>query len=91
MCPDRETGYGRYNSGNYCNPEIGTLAMAARSETESKKRAKIQQTIAEILYEEAAFVPLHWQNYSYAAGNHVEVAPIVNTMNYLYLGDLVMK
>jgi peptide/nickel transport system substrate-binding protein len=91
MCPNRETGYGRYNSGNYCNPEIDRLAMAAQAETDLKKRAEVLQTIAENLYEAAAFVPLHWQSHTYAAKNNVEITRIVNPMNYPYLGDLVIK
>jgi peptide/nickel transport system substrate-binding protein len=91
MCPNRETGYGRYNSGNYCNPEIDKLAMAAQAETDLKKRAKLLQTIEEILNDEAAFVPLHWQSHSYAAKNNVGITRIINPMNYPYLGDLVIK
>ena len=91
MCPNRETGYGRYNSGNYCNPEIDKLAMAAQAETNLKKRAGVLQTIAKILNDEAAFVPLHWQSHTYAAKSNVEITRIVNPMNYPYLGDLVIK
>jgi hypothetical protein len=25
MCENKETGYGQYNSGNYCNPEVDEL------------------------------------------------------------------
>ena len=31
MCPNKETGYGQYNSGNYCNPKIDELTMAAQT------------------------------------------------------------
>jgi peptide/nickel transport system substrate-binding protein len=33
MCPKMETGYGQYNSGNYCNPKVDELTMLAQSET----------------------------------------------------------
>ena len=91
MCPNKETGYGQYNSGNYCNPKVDELTMAAQSETDLKKRTKILKTIEKILYDEAAFVPLHWQNHSYAGKNNVMINRIVNTMNFPYLGDLVIK
>ncbi len=91
MCPNKETGYGQYNSGNYCNPKIDELTMAAQSETDLKKRAEILQTIEKILYDEAAFVPFHWQNHSYAGKQDVMIKQIVNTMNFPYLGDLVIK
>jgi peptide/nickel transport system substrate-binding protein len=91
MCPNKETGYGQYNSGNYCNPKIDELTLAAQSETDLKKRAAILRKIEQILYDDAAFVPFHWQNHSYGARKGVAVAPIINTMNFPYLGDLVMQ
>ena len=91
MCPNKETGYGQYNSGNYCNPKIDQLTIGAQSETDLKKRTAILQGIERILYNEAAFVPFHWQNHSYAGKNKVGIRKIVNTMNFPYLGDLVYK
>ena len=91
MCPDKKTGYGQYNSGNYCNPKIDELTMAAQTETDLNKRAAILKEIEKILYDDAAFVPFHWQNHSYAGKNKVDIRKIVNTMNFPYLGDLVIK
>ena len=91
MCPNKETGYGQYNSGNYCNPKVDELTIAAQSETDLEKRATMLQEIEQILYDEAAFVPFHWQNHSYAGKNNIHIAPIVNTQNFPYLGDLVIK
>ncbi|RKZ90828.1 MAG: ABC transporter substrate-binding protein, partial [Gammaproteobacteria bacterium] len=88
---NKETGYGQYNSGNYCNPKVDKLVMAAQSETNLKKRAKILQEVEQILYDEAAFIPFHWQNHSCAAKRGVKVMPIINTQNFPYFGDLVMK
>jgi len=91
MCPNKETGYGQYNSGNYCNSKVDELTMAAQVETDLAKRTKILQEIEKILYDEAAFIPFHWQNHSYAGKNDVMINRIVNTMNFPYLGDLVIK
>ena len=91
MCPSKESGYGQYNSGNYCNRKVDQLTMAAQIETDLKKRTAILQGIERILYNEAAFVPFHWQNHSYAGKNKVGIRKIVNTMNFPYLGDLVYK
>ena len=91
MTPNKETGYGQYNSGNYSNPKIDELTMAAQTETDLKKRKAMLQEIEQILYDDAAFVPFHWQNHSYAGKNKVGIKPIVNTMNFPYLGDLVIK
>lgn len=43
------------------------------------------------LYDEAAFVPLHWEDPSWAAKSNVKVGPIVNGMNFPYFGDLVVN
>ena len=91
MCPNKETGYGQYNSGNYCNSKIDMLTMAAQSETDLVKRKAILQEIEQILYDEAAFVPFHWQNHSYGGKNKVRIKHIGNTMNFPYFGDLVYK
>lgn len=91
MCPDKGTGYGQYNSGNYCNLKVDELTLAAQSETDMKKRTEILREIEKILYDEAAFVPFHWQNHSYAAKKGILVAPIINTMNFPYIGDLVIE
>ena len=91
MCPNKETGYGQYNSGNYCNAKVDELTLQAQVETDLKKRAEILQEIEKILYDEAAFIPFHWQNHSYGAKKNLDVAPIINTLNFPYFGDLVVK
>lgn len=90
-CADAETGLGQYNSGNYCNPEADKLMAQANVETDPAKRAMIMQQIEQILYDDAAFIPLHWQNLAWGARKGVEIAPVVNKMNFPYLGDLVIN
>ena len=82
MCPNTETGYGQYNSGNYCNKNLDRLVLKAQSETHENKRAIILQKVEEIAYREAAFVPLHWQNLAWAAKKNVNIKPIVNVFNF---------
>nr|WP_210396667.1 ABC transporter substrate-binding protein [Motiliproteus sediminis] len=89
-CPNSDTGAGQYNSGNYCNPKVDELVKASASETDPAKRAAMLQEVEQILYDDAAFVPLHWQNLAWAARNGVHAADIVNVMNFPYLGDLVI-
>ncbi|MFO7784319.1 MAG: ABC transporter substrate-binding protein [Thermodesulfobacteriota bacterium] len=91
MCPDKETGYGQYNSGNYCNPKVDEMVLATQTETDLEKRTQMLQEIERVLYEEAAFIPFHWQNHSYAGKNNVGIEPIVNVMNFPYFGDLVLE
>ncbi len=90
MCPDTETGYGQYNSGNYCNKELDALVLATQGETDEAKRAATLQKIEQMLYDDAAFVPLHWQDLAWASRKGVHIEDVVNVMNFPYLGDLVI-
>jgi peptide/nickel transport system substrate-binding protein len=92
MCPSKETGYGQYNSANYCNPKVDELTLASQAETDLEKRAKMLQEVEKILYDDAAFIPLHWQMLSWAVSDKVlNAGEIVNVMNFPYFDDLKMK
>ncbi len=92
MCSDKETGKGQYNSGNYCNKKVDELTLATQSETDLEKRAAMLQEIETILYNDAAFIPLHWQMLSWGASNKLTNADaIINVMNFPYFGDLNMQ
>lgn len=90
-CVDTEAGLGQYNSGNYCNPEADKLMVAANAEIDVAKRTEMLQQVETMLHEDAAFVPLHWQNLAWAAAKNVKAAPVLNAMNFPYLGDLVVE
>ena len=89
-CTDESTGWGQYNSGNYCNHKVDDMIRSANQETDLAKRAAILQDVERTLYEEAAYVPLHWQNLAWGAGKGVQAESVVNVMNFPYLGDLVV-
>jgi peptide/nickel transport system substrate-binding protein len=65
--------------------------LQANVETDTLKRAQIMQQVEQMLYDDAAFVPLHWQNLAWAANKNVDIAPVLNVMDFPYLGDLVIK
>lgn len=90
-CPDAETGAGQYNAGNYCNPELDQLLTEANLELDLEKRAEMLQQIEQGLYDDAAFIPLHWQDLAWASAANVDIEPILNVMNFPYLGDLVIE
>ncbi|ODC03460.1 nickel/dipeptide/oligopeptide ABC transporter substrate-binding protein [Terasakiispira papahanaumokuakeensis] len=91
MCPDTATGSGQYNSGQYCNPDIDREVRATNTETDVDKRAAMLKDIEQKLYDDAAFIPLHWQDLAWASRKGVEIEPVINVMNFPYLGDLVIK
>ncbi|MGB2221881.1 MAG: ABC transporter substrate-binding protein, partial [Neptunomonas phycophila] len=90
-CPNTETGMGQYNSGNYCNPAVDKMMVEANSETDTEKRAALMQSMEKAVYDDAGFVPLHWQNLSWGARKGVEAEAVVNVLNFPYLGDLVVE
>lgn len=90
MTRNEETGKGQYNCGHYSNPEVDKLIAEANVNTDPSSRAQQLQKVEAILYKDAAFVPLHWENLAWAAKSNVHIAPIVNGMNFPYFGDLVV-
>lgn len=91
MTPSKETGYGQYNSGLYSNKRVDELTLKCQTETNMEVRDKMLKEIETILYNEAAYVPLHWQNLSWAGKENLGIKKIVNMMNFPYFGDLVAK
>ena len=65
--------------------------MKANQETDTAKRAEMLQAIETKIFQDAGFVPLHWQNLAWAARKGVMLDPVVNALNFPYLGDLVIK
>jgi len=91
MTPDKATGMGAYNSGNYSSSYVDEQTVKANMETDTAKRAKMLQAIETKLFQDASFIPLHWQNLAWAARKGVNLDPVVNALNFPYLGDLVVK
>ncbi|MDC0739512.1 ABC transporter substrate-binding protein [Cognatishimia sp. SS12] len=90
-CPDSDSGNGQYNSGAYCNAEADALMDVANTETDPAKRAEALQKLEGMLYAEAAFIPLHWQNLAWGAKDNMNAEDIVNALNFPYFGDLVVS
>ena len=91
MTPDKKTGYGQYNAGNYSNPEVDRLTLETQTMTDPEERAKVLKRIERILYDDAALVPLQWQHLAWAARKNVKIGPVVNVIDMPYLGDLVIE
>jgi len=91
MTVNTDTGRGQYNSGNYSNARVDELTVASLTETDPAKRAEMLQEVEQIMYDEAAFVPFHWQDLAWAARKGVHIEDVVNAMNFPYLGDLVIE
>ena len=91
MTPDKKTGYGQYNAGNYSNPEVDRLTLQTQTMTDAEARAAVLRKIERILYDDAALLPIQWQHLAWAARNNVIIEPVVNVIDMPYLGDLVIE
>jgi peptide/nickel transport system substrate-binding protein len=91
MTPNKDTGMGAYNSGNYSSQFVDETTIKANKETDNTKRGKLLKAVEKQMYDDAAFVPLHWQNLAWASRKGVQIKPIVNAMNFPYIGDLVIE
>ncbi|NQU56508.1 MAG: ABC transporter substrate-binding protein, partial [Rhodospirillales bacterium] len=91
MTPNKDTGKGQYNSGNYSNAELDKLTLQSQGMTDEAARVKVLKRIEGVAYADAAFVPLHWQDLAWAAKKGVGAEAILNVMNFPYIGDIVIK
>ncbi len=92
MCKNEATGKGQYNSGHWCEPAYDKIMNAANQETDQVKRAEMLRKAEKMAYDDYAFIPLHLEPLSWAAGpNLVNPTDIINGMDFLYLGDAIMK
>lgn len=91
FCPDSATGAGRYNASEYCNPEVDSLVELANGEIDPARRSKMLQRAEALIYDDAPFIPLYWQNLAWASANRVDIEPVLNVINMPYLGDVVVK
>ena len=91
MTPDKATYRGSYNSGNYSSEFVDSQTLKANQETDPARRAEMLQAIETRIFQDAAFVPLHWQSLVWAARKGIKLDPVVNALNLPYLGDLVIE
>jgi peptide/nickel transport system substrate-binding protein len=91
MTPDKRTGYGQYNAGNYSNPKVDRLTLETQTMTDADARAAVLKKIERILYDDAALLPLQWQHLAWGARKNVKIGPVVNVIDMPYLGDLVIE
>ncbi|WIX34667.1 ABC transporter substrate-binding protein [Salinicola sp. JS01] len=90
FCPDSRSGTGQYNASEYCNPELDSLVALANSETDMRRRTSMLRQAEAMVYADAPFIPLYWQNLAWAASDRVAIEPVLNVMNMPYLGDVVV-
>ncbi len=90
MTPTEDTHFGQYNAGNYSSEFVDAATQQANQETDLEKRAQLLKEIEARIYQDAAVIPLYWQNLAWAARKGVGIEAVVNPLDLPYLGDLVI-
>ena len=89
MTRNPKTGRGHYNCGHYSNAKVDTLIETSNRETNPQKRAKMLQEVEQIIYDDAAFVPLHWQKLSWGVQKRIKnLEQAINPQNFVFLNEL---
>ncbi len=64
---------------------------ATNTEIDPEKRGEMLRKLEGMLYEDAAFIPLHWQDLAWGAKDGMNADEIVNALDFPYFGDLVIS
>lgn len=92
MTPNEETGRGQYNAGFFSNAELDKLVEEANAELDPAKRSELLKKVSKIEYDQAAFVPLHWQNLAWGYSKKIKnMKENVNLRNFPLFGDIVVE
>lgn len=91
MTRSEKSGYGQYNCGYFSNTKLDELVQQANTTLDIKKRAEILRKVSRIEYNEAAILPLHWENLAWGYDSKVtNLSENINLKNQPYLGDLIV-
>ena len=68
-----DSGAGKFNLGNYCNPAIGGLTDKVLSETDATKRDAMIAEAYSLMHEDRGYIPLHQQGLAWGKSDNVDV------------------
>lgn len=92
MTRDADTGMGQYNCNGYSNPKLDELVRQANVEIDIEKRNALLREVAQIEFDDAVVIPLHWENLNWGMSKRFEnFEEIVNLKNYPYWEELKVK
>ena len=81
--PDEEAKLGSWNFGGYSNPRVDALLPAIQSEIDDGARQAMLDEVAQIVHDEAAYVPLYVQPLIWGVRDGVDV--VQRTDNFVVL------
>ncbi len=92
MTRNNETGVGQYNCNGNSNADLDKLVNEANGIVDLAKRSELLRQAAQIEYDQAIVVPLHWQNLDWGYKSKMTNFPdTVNLKNFPLFGDVVIK
>jgi peptide/nickel transport system substrate-binding protein len=84
-CVDDKQGYGRFNLGAYCNPELDKLMLAIQVETDKAKRNQLIRDAFKLHHDDVGHIPLHQQSLAWGMSNKVTLVQLAdNFMPFRY-------
>jgi len=69
----RQSDQGRFNVGNYCNPQVDDLTAMIQSEIDPERRQAMITEAYQIVKDDWGFIPLHQQALSWGKREGIEV------------------
>jgi peptide/nickel transport system substrate-binding protein len=85
-CVDDKQGYGRFNLGSYCNPELDKLILAIQVETDKAKRNQMIRQAFKIHADDVGHIPLHQQSLAWGVSRKVNLVQLADdAMNFKWI------
>jgi peptide/nickel transport system substrate-binding protein len=78
MTYNKEKGFGGTNRGRYSNPKVDAFTEDALQTVDDVKRSAYLQRAAELVINDTAIIPLHFQVNTWAASDGVTYVPRVD-------------
>lgn len=92
MTRNADTGIGQYNCNGNTQPKLDELVNQANALPDGEERNKLLQEASKIEYDEAIFVPLHWQNLNWGYSDKITNFPEnVNLKNFPLFQNIVVE
>lgn len=92
MTRNADTGVGQYNCNGNSSPKLDELVNKANAMVDGEERNALLREASKIEYDDAIFVPLHWQNLNWGYSKRFTNFPeTVNLKNFPIFSELVIE
>ncbi|MBV7434647.1 ABC transporter substrate-binding protein [Cardiobacteriaceae bacterium TAE3-ERU3] len=92
MTRDDDQGVGSYNCNGSSNAELDALIHKANTMQAGEERNALLHKVGQIEYDEALYVPLHWESLNWGYNNKISNFPeVVNLKNFPLFQKVIVK